>query len=101
MNILDVKAVISTQAGFQIGSLDIHAQKNDDGTVDPNWVSAWFDAQRVRISMHREVFDKIVADKAFGGLAVKAPELVQPKDATKKPYTRFVVITPSTILASL
>jgi hypothetical protein len=99
MNIVDVKAVISKSAGFQIGSLDIHAQE-ENGVVDPNWVSAWFNTERVRITMHKEVFDKIVSDRAFSGLAVKGPEVVTPTTG-KAPYTRYVVITPKSILATL
>ena len=98
MNIGEVKAVISAQSGFVINTLDIHEQKDVNGVVDPNWVSAWFDVQRVRVTMHREVFDQIKANKAFNGLAVKAPEVVRPEG--KQPYTRFVIITPTSILDS-
>ena len=98
MNINEIKTLIGQQAGFTIGTLDIHEQKDTAGVVDPNWVSAWFDTQRVRVTMHREVFDKIRADRAFNGLAVKSPEVVKPEG--KLPYTRFVVITPTTILES-
>lgn len=100
MNITEIKAQISKQIGFQIGTLDINSQEDPTTkVVDPNWVSAWLDQPRVRITMHNEVFQKIMADRAFAGLAVKAPEVITP--AGKASYTRFVVITPKSILASL
>lgn len=95
MNIEVIKAKLG------VTSLDISAQKDAAGVVDPNWVSSWDNNKRVRVTLHKEVFDKIVANKAFDGLALKGPETVTPTDATKPPYTRYVIITPTSIIGSL
>lgn len=100
MNITEVKASISAQAGFQLSTLDLHEQKDDNDVVNPEWVSHWDNTHRVRVTMHRSIMDKIVADRGFDGLAIKNMETVTPKDTTKAAYRRFVVITPN-ILASL
>ena len=95
MNIQEIKARLG------VTSLDISSQTDAAGVVDPNWVSNWNDTSRVRVTMHKEVFDKIVAEPTFSGLALKGPETVTPKEAGKESYTRYVIITPKSILASL
>lgn len=95
MNIAEIKARLG------VTSLDISSQKDEAGVVNPDWVANWNDATRVRVTMHKEVFDKIVADPTFSGLALKGPEVVQPTVAGKLSYTRYVIITPASILGSL
>lgn len=92
MNINEIK----TQLGFQSLSL---VRQFDANKVEQPWVSHWDNDRRIRLAMHNEVLAKITADKSFAGLALKK-EVVQPKDATKPTYTRYVVITPTNIVAN-
>jgi len=103
MNINQVKEHIAAQVaktipGFTLPILSLNEQKDPDTGAVTEWVSHWDDDHRVRISMPREVMDKVIANKEFAGLAVKKPEVVTPEG--KAPYTRFVIITPTSIVAT-
>jgi hypothetical protein len=95
MNIQALKQQIATKAGIQLPTLMLSRQKNEEGEEQP-WLSHWDNDKRVRITMHDDVANKVKAEPAFDGLAFKE-ELVAatPERAT---YTRFVVITPTSVV---
>lgn len=106
MNITQIKSAIvaaisPSKPGFTLDVLTLNTQfdKDDDTKVNPDFLSHWDDAHRVRISMPRDVMNKILADKAFAGLAIKKPVVVLAHDDVAE-YTRITIITPQSIEAS-
>ena len=93
MNISQVKSAIG------IPVLNISRQVDEQNLPQP-WVSHWDDTNRVRVTMHDDVYNIIVADKSFDKLAYKT-STVTPTDASKLPYTRIVIITPKELLGTL
>jgi hypothetical protein len=102
MNIIEIKAAIAAQAGLTNPNftMDIHEQKDAAGVVQPDWVTSWLQEARVRVVMHKEVFTQIQTDRTFSGLALKPMEIVTPTEVGKLPYKRFIVIAPTSIIAS-
>jgi hypothetical protein len=88
--------------------------KNDKGDIVPtsfdpikpdqlypvkvDWVSAWFNDQRVRVSMHESIMNALKADLTKSDLAIKK-ELIAAHGETA-PYTRYIVITPKNVVAT-
>ena len=95
MNIASVKQQIAESTGIQLPTLMLSRQKDSDGVAQP-WLSHWDNEKRVRITMHDDVANKIAANPAFDGLAFKK-ELVPAKE-DRAEYTRFVVITPTSVV---
>jgi len=95
MNIQLIKSQIAAKAGIALPTLMLSRQKDESGTEQP-WLSHWDNDKRVRITMHDDVANKIKATPDFDGLAFK--EEVVPANAERAAYTRFVVITPTSVV---
>lgn len=91
MNITQIKTAIGQPVLTMVRQLDENKQPTQ-------WISHWDNTNRVRVTMHEEVFNKIKDDKDFGGLAVKPVQEMTPEG--KAPYKLFVVITPKNIEAT-
>lgn len=74
------------------------ARQLDENKVPQPWVSHWDNDKRVRVTMHDDVFNLIVADKNFDKLAYKTAEV--PATPERAAYQRIVVITPTQLLAT-
>ena len=94
MNIVQLKTELSTKCGVQFPTLTMVRQLAEDQTPT-EWLSHWDNDNRIRVTMHQDVFGKIKADPKFNGLALKK-ELVEATEI-RAAYTRFVVITPKNI----
>lgn len=92
MNLTQIKTKIGQPVLTMVRQLDETTKEKTQ------WLSHWDNDNRVRVTMHEEVFNQILQDKDFGGLAFKT-EIV--KSEGKQPYTRYVVITPKNIEATL
>lgn len=99
MNIVQVKEKLSEKTGIKFNELNMKDQLNEDKTPT-GWVSHWENDGRIRVVMHKDVLAKIVADKNFNGLALKDAEVVE-ATPERAAYTKFFVITPQDILATL
>lgn len=97
MNITQIKTAIGQPVLTMVRQLELKANPNDKD-VPTKWVSHWDNINRIRVSMHEDVFNQIKADPNFGGLAVKPPVVHTPEG--KQPYTMYVVITPKNIEAT-
>jgi hypothetical protein len=102
MTISEIKAEISLKAGIpSIGTLSLSRQFAEDSTPEnpkpTEWLSYWNNEHRVRVIMHEDVAKQIATTPNFAALAVKPMEIVQPEDASKPPYKRFIVITPTNV----
>lgn len=95
MNIQSVKQQIAAKAGIQLPTLMLSRQKNEAGEEQP-WLSHWDNEKRVRITMHDDVANTIKGDPTFDGLAFK--EEVVAATNERAAYTRFVVITPTSVV---
>lgn len=95
MNITSVKQQIAESTGIQLPTLMLSRQKDENAVPQP-WLSYWDNDKRVRITMHDDVANKIAANPTFDGLAYKK-ELVAAK-GERAEYTRFVVITPTSVV---
>lgn len=91
MTISQIKALIGQPVLNMARQLDVN------GAEQP-WVSHWDNANRVRVTMHDDVFNAIKANPAFDLLAVKDAKVVETPG--KAPYTRYVIITPKQLLAT-
>jgi hypothetical protein len=91
MNIEQIKSQIGQPVLTMTRQLDENKQPT-------SWISHWDNTNRVRVTMHEEVFNKIKADKSFGGLAVKPAQVLTPEG--KQPYKLYVIITPKNIEAT-
>lgn len=99
MNIQAIKAAISTKSGVTISSLMMVRQMDQqDNTKQTEWLSHWDNDNRIRVTMHQEVFNKIKENPEMTGLAVKYEEV--PETTERKAYKRFVVITPANVEAT-
>lgn len=97
MNIQEIKQNISAQTGKPFPKLDMARQLTED-KLPTSWYSHWDNVNRVRVVMHEDIFNKLVENTSMEGLALKPMDTVTPEG--KPPYTRFVVITPTSIEAS-
>ena len=99
MNIQQIKREVATKQNFMTKdfSLDIR-QDLDEKDQPTDWVSYWENETRTRISMHKDVFAKLQADRNMEGLAYKFE--VVPATPERAAYTRVIVITPANILAT-
>jgi len=93
MNITQIKS----QIGIEV--LNIQQNTDPDTKMPTDWVSHWEDSKRIRVSMHKDVFAKILADRSFDKLAVKKPETVLAHGEVAE-YTRYMIITPTQLLAT-
>lgn len=91
MNIAQIK----TQIGQPILNM---ARQLDEQEVPQPWVSHWDNDNRVRVTMHDDVFNTILADKLFDKLAYKKEVVLA--NEKRAEYTRYVVITPKQLLAT-
>ena len=92
MNISQIKSEI----GIEV--LNISRQKDESGVPQP-WVSHWDNTRRIRVTMHDDVFALIMKDKSYDKLAIKTT--LVPATPERGEYTRYVVITPVDLLATL
>lgn len=104
MNINQIKLEVSNKSGKPCSTLTMVRQLTNDAAKTPTeWLSHWDNDNRIRVSMHQDVFNQIKANPAFDGLAVKK-ELVAAKvengTEIRAAYLRFVVITPKNIEAT-
>lgn len=103
MNITDVKTQIGKENNTVINHLVMVQQfKLDDSgketEIPSEWVSHWDNDNRIRVTMHQDVFNKIKANPTDAGLALKK-EVVPAKEG-REAYTRYVVITPQNIVGT-
>lgn len=91
MNIQQIKAAIGQPVLNMARQLDING-------VEQPWISHWDNTNRVRVTMHDEVFNKIKENRDFDQLALKT-EVVQATEERAE-YTRHIVITPKQLLAT-
>lgn len=103
MNIQDVKAQIGKENNTVINHLVMVQQflldKSGKETEIPSeWVSHWDNDNRIRVTMHQDVFNRIKNAPTEAGLALKK-ELVEAKP-DKAAYMRYVVITPQNIVGT-
>lgn len=97
MNISQIKAEISAIVNHPIVNLQMCVQEDTLGSPT-EWLAHWDNNNRVKIVMHKEVFEK-ASDPSFNGLALKQ-KLVTPAN-NKEPYHKFVVVTPKNIMGVL
>lgn len=98
MDIEQLKAAIARDTGIAVPVL-MMVRQLDQNTEEPQpWLSHWDNANRLRITMHEDIFNQIKADKTKQGLAYKK-ELVT-ATPERDAYTRIVVITPQNIEAT-
>lgn len=98
MNIVQIKAEVAAKTGFPCPNLQMVRQFEEDGTTPTQWLSSWDNTNRIRVTMHEDVLNKVKAEPEFTGLALKT-EIV-PATADRAAYTRMVVITPLHIEAT-
>lgn len=94
MNIQQIKLEVSSKTGKALPVLTMVRQLAEDKSSTP-WLSHWDNDNRIRVSMHEDIFNQLKANPAFDGLAVKKQDVVATAD--RAAYTRFVVITPKNI----
>lgn len=100
MNIQQIKVQIAQENNVVITALDLVRQFEDEAkTVPTDWLSAWIPEKRIRVAMHQDVLATIKTNPIMDTLALKK-EVVDAHDATEE-YTRYIVITPKHIVASL
>lgn len=112
MNIQEIKSAISIKAAIVLTSMTLTQQLAEDNVTLQPWAQYWDNDARVRIVMHMDVLEQIMASpvnttggRSFNGLAYKY-EVVPAKPATATvtavaSYRRFVIITPANIIAVL
>lgn len=91
MNINEIKGKLGLQSLSMVRQMDKATQ------APQPWLSHWDNENRVRVTMHEDIFNLLKADKNTGGLAYKT-EVVAKTD-TREEYTRIMVITPKNVEA--
>ena len=91
-------AEIKSQIGIKV--LNIQQDLDETTQLPTDWVSHWDNDTRTRVSMHKDVFNQIMEDRDFDKLAVK-PKEVKPATEEREAYTRYMIITPKNLLASI
>ena len=95
MNIQQIKEAIALNMGIKLPNIILVRQYDEDKEPQP-WVSHWDNDNRVRITMHDEVYLRIKADVTKPGLAFKKQVLEATSE--RAAYTRFVIITPANVV---
>lgn len=108
MNIQELKLDIAQRASNLLNknvtlSKLVMVRQLKEGTEEKDeWLSHWDNDNRVRITMHENIFNQLSKDPKMIGLAAKmekvaakAPTEANPKGVEE--YTRFVIITPTGI----
>lgn len=107
MTIAEIKAAISADQSFQLGTLSMVRQFNDvPSAEDPKvsvktpteWVSHWDNNHRVRITMHQDIMQQLKTNPSKADLALKMEKV--PAAGDRAPYVRYVVITPRDVEAT-
>lgn len=103
MTIQQIKVAISAATGKPLPFLQFVTQL-DAEKKPTEWVSHWDNINRIRVTMHQEVLQTVLATPEFNGLAYKV-ETVQPvpdpiTKEEKSPYIRFILITPQNIVGT-
>jgi len=91
MTIAQIKAQINQPY------LNMEQQTNELKVPQP-WYSHWDNDNRVRVTMHAEVYNAILNNRELDRLAVK--KAVVPATPDRAEYTRYVVITPRQLAAT-
>lgn len=94
MNIKQIKAELQAKTSVPFPNLTM-VRQYDENEVKQPWLSHWDNDNRIRVTMHEEVFAVIVADPSKNDLALKREEI--PATQERAAYTRFVVIVPKHI----
>jgi|SRR5687767_3336740 len=96
MNIQALKLTIAGERKINLPTLMMVRQvEQDNPEVQTKWLSHWDNDNRVRITMHEDVFTKIKAEPTFDGLAVKREQV--PANNERQAYWRYVVIIPTQV----
>ncbi len=95
MNINNLKLAIAAATGISLPTLMLSRQI-DLNNVEQPWLSHWDNEKRVRITMHEDVANSIKANPTMETLAYKIEQVAEHEAV--KPYTRVVVITPSSVI---
>lgn len=107
MNKIELKAYF--QAMNQSTPVDLNFTQQKDKTTAADgttietptpWHSAWIPTSRIRVTMHQEVLNSIVANPARTDLVVKPKQVVAAHGETAE-YTRYIVVIPTGITLSL
>jgi len=98
MNIFQIKAEIAAKCGVAVPNLVMVRQLTED-KQPTEWLSHWDNDNRIRVTMHEDVFKKIQADpKKCTGLAIK--KSIEEATDERAAYTRIIVITPQHIVGT-
>lgn len=97
-NIQQVKSLIAESMKISLPVLGFVRQMEQDKTTPTKWLSHWDNENRVRISAHEDIVNKLKAEPTAAILAFKKEEV--PADGDRKAYTRFVLITPQSVEAT-
>jgi hypothetical protein len=95
MNIQQIKADIAAKTKAPLTTLTMVRQLDQTTEKPTEWLSHWDNDNRIRVTMHQDIFNEIKANPAKEGLAVKREDV--PATDSRAAYTRFVVITPKNI----
>lgn len=98
MNIQQIKSAIATSLGIQLPNLVMVRQLDETTKAPQPWLSHWDNDNRVRVTMHEDVFNRIKAKPEEAGLAFK--KSIVEATPERAAYTRVVVITPENIEAT-
>lgn len=99
MDINNLKAAIAEKAGIKLPTLMLVRQL-EEGTSNPTpWLSHWDNDKRVRITLHEDVAKQIATTPTMDKLAFKYE--VVPATPEREAYSRFVIITPTTVEMTL
>lgn len=98
MTIEQLKQDISAKTGVQFPVLNLQQQSNEAGELQP-WYSHWDNENRISITMHKEVFEKIMENKERNDLAAKRETVLA--NSEREGFQRFVVIIPKNMIGTL
>jgi hypothetical protein len=97
MDIQEIKAKISAEQNFPLGTLNMVRQFNEQ-KEPTKWVSHWDNDHRVRVSMHEEIMGQLRADPKKNDLGLKREIVAATEERAS--YVRYIVITPKHIEAA-
>ena len=95
MNINQIKQQIAQITSTPCNALTMQQQKDEQGVHIP-WVTHWDNIGRIRVGMHLEVFNAIMANPANDKLALQH----EIKESEKGQFHSFTVITPQDVLGT-
>ena len=94
MKMNEIKAAIAAKAGINLPTLMLVRQKDAAGVSQP-WLSHWDNDKRVRITLHEDTAKAVQADPNLDKLAFKSEVVAAHENVAE--YTRFVIITPTSV----